>query len=268
VRKLQPQYRILFRWCAARIGIISGLVLAITYVPWATNTRFGFIRDAALTLALVAFVMAAVPVLTTMVFVSRWQRTRLTEMLHAVSSLLLTMATGIALLVAAFLYPYGSWVRMPDPPFRAESFAGPTCRSLSAAESHVAVVYAPQNGYAVFQTSDSTAFWTVHSAVPSSIIGAADGCNPLSDRGTAPWFRGTVAATLRIDDVGADCGGRSHYILSQDGSIWMWSTGGCAILILVMGVVYLLLVLFLGSAAAGRAGLVPWPAKPEMAQDE
>jgi hypothetical protein len=62
---------------------------------------------------------------------------------------------------------------------------------------------------------------------------------------------GRVVATRQIDFQGVDCGGRTHYLLLADGSMWRWGTGGCAIGEVMMLIGYAALVVLVSLLVAG-----------------
>jgi hypothetical protein len=211
-----------FRGYLTSGGIPVGLMIGLGTAFYGLNTNW---PDFILTTAVCALVLAGLLTLVTEPFIKTCRRSAGT----IIAMILLVTATmligGMGLLLAAVNVPHGNWERLPDPPEPARSFAGPTCHKLTGRDNDV--IYVVTASRAVFAFHGDGAHWTRETTLPDSA--PERGCHAMvTVRGT-PMKVGRVIASYQVDDDGTDCGGRRYYRLLGDGSIWEWSTGGCAI---------------------------------------
>ena len=203
-------------------GIPVGLMIGLGTAFYGLNTNW---PDFILTTAVCALALAGLLTLVIEPFIKTFRRSAGT--ISAVI-LLITMTTlvgGMVLLIAAVNLPHGKWARLPDPPEPARSFAGRTCHELGDRDDSDIYVVTASGG--IFAFDGDAGRWSRETTLPDST--RERGCHSmLTVRGT-PMKVGRVIASYQVDDHGVDCGGRRYYRLLADGSIWEWSTGGCAI---------------------------------------
>ena len=251
----------MFRWFLTRVGLPVGVLLGVGFGLRGSGTA---LLDVILTIMIPAVALASLLSFATQLFVRTFRRTRITATVLVAGIVTLTVVGGAGVLVGASHAPHGRWNRLPDPPAPAVSLAGPTCYRMVGDDDGLIVVAAQQGGYFVYRPgSGSSGVWTREAAIPEDILQRSDDCRVMSRGGAIPRVRGGVLATYRVDDDGVDCGGRRHYILKEDGTVWEWSTGGCAITYLAGLAFYVTTLLAVGLAAGiGRlsdSAPFPWP---------
>ena len=130
--------------------------------------------------------------------------------------------------------PHGRWERVADPPERVVEFAGPICYELShqaiyakTASGRFYVYNYPMSGQCYWEEVEGTAADTGRCAVLQR--------RPYRP----PRPPGAAVASAEVYDLGADCAGQRNYVLLEDGSIWQWDRGMCA---LAVAFIYFLLV--------------------------
>jgi hypothetical protein len=158
-------------------------------------------------------------------------------------------------------------VRLPDPPEHAEAFAGPTCSRLTGEDYGIVLVATPDGGYLRYDPVPAgRGAWKRVAAIPREVLERAEDCRPSLKSPKPPRISGVVVDRHRIDDDGADCTFIRHYVLKNDSSVWTWSTGGCAIgMILIFGLYLLLLSalgLTVGIARLSEHAPRPWLSRP------
>ncbi len=124
--------------------------------------------------------------------------------------------------------PHGHWVRIQNPPEKVMDFTGPTCYGLG---NHTVYVRTENgNFYSYDCFAGSQCLWRRVSSVPDQESVDSGFCAPgLRRKYWMPLAPGEIVASYKIDDMGADCGGQTNYILLGDESIWRWSRGSCTL---------------------------------------
>jgi hypothetical protein len=229
------------RWYLLRAGLPTGVLIALGE---AINDQQVW-WDVIVTIALPALALASVLAVAAEVFARRVPRSLRSKFAFVAVTTSLTIVGGLALLVLMPRLPHGHWVRLPDPPRVVRAFAGPTCLCMVGSDDGVVVMESSNGSYVVYHPQWGNS-WTVESAIPPEIVRRAEGCRRMLAESATPLTFGGVVARYRIDDNGVDCGGRRHYILKSNHTVWEWSTGFCAIPWLAGGAFYLIFLVLDG----------------------
>lgn len=231
-------------------GLPVGLMIAFGMAIRGPSTLWW---DLLLTIGVPATLMAGALVAVTEPFVRAVRRSPLTASILVALTLVVTVVGGSALLLAAAHLPHGRWMRLPDPPTSTQSFAGPTCYELGDSERGIVYVSTSDGvPFAFHRGSGEPADWRRVAALPDSGGKQSAFCQVQRGDRATPYKRGRALAAHRIDDIGADCGGRRHYLLMSDHSVWTWSTGGCALSQVSGYFFFLIAVVVLGFNAGVR----------------
>ena len=184
-------------------------------------------------------------------FIRRVRRSAWTVFLFLVVIALSGLFAGLGAYAGAGVIPHGRWTRIPSPPEPVTGFLGPTCYSVGTDGP----VYARATSgrlYAFRLTAGEQETWTRADSIPAP-DSSGECARSAPNTGWTPLKVGTVAATYQIEFRGVDCGGRTHYRLLQNGTMWRWGTGACAIgeaIILLAYLVFVLVVTLLVACAA------------------
>ena len=250
----------MFWWFFLRVGLPVGLLLGVGFAFDGAQTAW---LQFVWAVAFPATALASALTVTNEAVVRSVQRTRLSGLVLVAVILGVTTVGGAYLFGRAARVPHGDWTRLPDPPESPVAFAGPTCYRMTTHDYGVVAVTAPQGGYFVYHhDTGPDGVWTTEPILPDSILQRAEGCQAIYRDNATPQVRGNVLARYRIDEDGTDCGARWHYLLMEDHSVWVWSTGGCAMLSFFGFLLYLAVLFGLGLAAGvGRLSTTvrsPW----------
>jgi len=205
--------------------------------------------DFSLTLLGVALFVAAPLTAVTQALVRRGSSSLRGSVLAFVAIEGTVLIVGVAVLWIASLVPHGGWRRLPDAPTGAAVFAGPTC--VADPGPNARAVYLTTRAGQVFELRlDITpASWSPVASVPAGAANDFYCRHKETHEFSTPVKLGRAVASHQVMDQGADCGGRRHYKLMPDGSVWTWSTGSCALGAVFGLFFYVVLTLFLGTVA-------------------
>jgi hypothetical protein len=200
-------------------------------------------------------------------FVRHVRRSGWTVLLFFLVMLVMAFASGTAIYVGSMALPHGRWIRLLPPPEPVRDFVGPTCYHLGNPGVYVRAV---SGQLYAFRGGERDATWSREDSLPKDVL---DGPCSRDATGWAwtPLKPGPALASQRIDLRHADCGGRDHYVLLRDGSIWRWGTYSCAIGSLIFLCLYVVCVLVVGLITALVVVLLapplgwPRPARTTMA---
>lgn len=215
-----------FRAHLLRAGLPVGLLLGL----WESGFgHSGHWLDFLLTASLSAVALAGLLTAVTEPFVRGVRRSRLRAVGLVCLVFLATVFGGFLILLVAERVPHGTWTRLPDPPEPAQGFAGPTCHVMNGRDDNEVYIYVAGGRYLSYHAAtDGPAGWTEEAKLPVGPRGSLSVCPPGAYGSATPFKFGRILARYRIDDDGVDCGGRRHYLIMADRSIWTWSTGECA----------------------------------------
>lgn len=149
-----------------------------------------------------------------------------TVTLFFVAMLVSAVTAGTAIYLGSAALPHGRWIRLLPPPEPVREFAGSTCYR----HGHPGVYVRAVSGqlYA-FRRGEGESTWSREDSLPAATGGDGLCSRAATGRAWTPLKPGPVLASQRIDLRHADCGGRDHYVLLRDGSIWRWGAYSCAI---------------------------------------
>jgi hypothetical protein len=238
-----------------KVAVVTGVPLAVLtafFEAWARDgTRLDFWLAFALTAILCAIILG-VPqgYLASLLALRRgW---RLTGLLAAVFMARVTGSNVVFVAAAslrAVLPPPGQWSPVQGPPGKATALLGPTCHIYANPREKF---YVRADGGQLYGYHDHgllhwdddlwlvlnrlvfgdpvlvverAGTWTTVDAVPPERLHSD--CTTLGGSRTPPAPRGEVSR-LVIHIKISDCLVEDQFILSADGSIWQWETGGCA----------------------------------------
>ena len=213
--------------------------------------------DFLLTSILAALAMAGGLAGLTAIYVRFVPRSRLSVAGLVLVVAVATITGGIGLLAVSAEFPHGKWRRLADPPMPLADFAGPTCYRLTS-DPHV-VFGTTLDGRYLSYGPTSRDGWAVQSSLPTSSPEDVEWCN-LSTSEMPPRMPDDVLEMHSVREVGADCGGTSHYVLKTDGSVWELSRFTCAIGVAVAFFIYLglLVAISVGAGFGCTSDAVRW----------
>ena len=226
-------FRTIFLSGGIPVGLLVGLGTA--FLGWRATAWLDFV---ATTLACAAVFALALWVVTS-VMVSgavnrRWLRLAVP---------LAAFIAGFGVLRLAQFVPHGKWHRLPEPPAQPRAFVGPTCLRMIGNDDGEMLVITLSDRYFAFHARSAT--WTAEPSISEDLLLRSSGCRPLDPRTRTPFKSGRILARHRVDLNGVDCGGRQHYVLMDDRSIWAWDTGNCALIVLMGGAFYTVALLMI-----------------------
>jgi hypothetical protein len=216
-------HRSLVRRVVLIAGVPLGLLCAFATSIDSPISWLDFVATTAVTGGLLGAVLGGVA----HGFARHVRRSGWTVTLFIVAMLASAFAAGTAIYLGSMALPHGRWIRLLPPPEPVREFVGPTCYHLG----HPGVFVRAVSGqlYA-FRRDKGEPTWSREDSLPAA-RGERDGLCSRAATGRAwtPLKPGPVLASRRIDLRHADCGGRDHYVLLRDGSIWRWGAYSCAI---------------------------------------
>jgi hypothetical protein len=239
-------------------GLLVGCLVGVGTALLGARTDW---LDLVLTIVISAATFAGVMTLATELVCRTFRRSGGATGLLFGSAIVASLLGGMAILRAAEQIPHGRWQRLPDLPIPARVFAGPPCHRLVGSDDRVVVLATVSGRYLVRHRGSAGGQWAEESAIPDSIAERGERCQPMFLESATPTLQGRVVESFRIDDDGVDCDGRRHYRLLADGSVWEWSTGGCAMMWLMGHLTFSIVLLVVGVTAARRrlgSGVTDW----------
>jgi hypothetical protein len=247
-----------FRRYLVRGGIPVGIMIGIATAFFGPHTAW---IDFALTTALSGLLFVGLVAAVAEPFIRKFPRSGVSVFLLCVLMIITTLVGGLAIFEGAVRIPHGRWIRLPDPPEPVRAFAGPTCYRLTGRDDGVIFAVNATGKYLVYHQDRAPDMgWTLEAGIPDSIADRGKGCRPMMRARATPPKSGQVVATYRVDDNGVDCGGRRHYLLLADGSIWNWSDGSCAIAAVFGRLLFAVALLLVGAAIIDGRLRLPWRA--------
>jgi hypothetical protein len=251
-----------------RILLIAGLPLGLAAtVATARGSPVSWF-DLGLTFITTGLMLGGTLASVTHLFVRRVRRTGWTVLLLFLSLSVTGLVAGVAVYALARWVPHGRWARIASPPEPIHQFEGPTCYELG----RDATVYGRSISGRLYQyVKNATSDWTwVPADEPQSPPPGGLCTRAPSSKGRTPFKLGPIVAARQIDLRGVDCGGRTHFLLLKDGSLWQWSTGSCAIgdfiMLLILAALLILMSLFVTTAAALLKPPLGWARTPRNSQ--
>jgi hypothetical protein len=180
-----------------------------------------------------------------------------TVTLFFVAMLASAFTAGTAIYLGSMALPHGRWIRLLPPPEPVREFVGPTCYHLGHPGVYVRAV---SGQLYAFRRGDGEPTWSREDSLPAARGEPDVLCSrAVTSRAWTPLKPGPVLASRRIDLRHADCGGRDHYVLLRDGSIWRWGAYECAIGSVIFFFMYEACVLGVGLITALAVVLLPPP---------